>query len=381
MTGRTFWNWFGSPRFRPHVRARPLGSRIRGRPRLEELENRLTPSAVGTANENFIARVYLDLLGRSPDATGLATWSSKLDQGVSAHDVVLAIAQSTEYRTLQVESFYHRFLNRTADPDGLNANLAFLQNGGQPATVSIMALTGSNLNNSASHEGSSQQLAASMLGSPEYFQKSGGTNDGFLNALYTDVLGRTIDPTGRAGWDQMLAAGASRQDIASLVLLSAESLQGQVEQHYEYLLFRPADAAGLATMTALLGSAGDEAVVAAIAGLSEFFQLAQQGIIATMTTMTSATTAVVSPSNAPGTVTFTETALGGYQVAQQTVVVTNGMATFTGWSQYFGYSNTRAAYTSSNPAFTNSQSNPYLSYVPLSPPFFPHCGCGLMAQF
>jgi hypothetical protein len=37
-----------------------------------------------------------------------------------------------------------------------------------------------------------EQVIAAMAGSSEYFRNRGGTNAGFLNALYPEILGRRI---------------------------------------------------------------------------------------------------------------------------------------------------------------------------------------------
>src|SRR5207302_8264837 len=42
-----------------------------------------------TANENYLAQVYLDLLHRPADLTGLESWSDHLTAGISRDQVVL----------------------------------------------------------------------------------------------------------------------------------------------------------------------------------------------------------------------------------------------------------------------------------------------------
>jgi hypothetical protein len=450
MFGLRFWNWFQPSRTRP--RPRPVRSRNTPGLEFDQLESRLTPSGLVTATQNFVAQAYLDVLQRPVDPPGLAFWSGNLNEGATPSAVVVGIEQSTEFRTVQVQSLYHRFLKRDADRDGLNTGLAFLQGPAADQNLDTPLLRAGG--------GRSLQLAASLLASPEYFQKNGGTNDGFLDGAYADVLGRAVDAAGRAGFDQLLAAGASRLDVATLILSSRESFQRQVEQHFETVLGRSADAAGLATLTALEGAAGDEAVIAAIVGSSESFQLAQQstpsstslvasvnpslpgqavtftatvspaagtsitplgtvtfvvdgvagqpaplsGGMATLTTTTlpagthtitaiyngnarfagssstytqavnlvtpTATaltssasglifigtpvtfTATVSPSTSPGTVAFLVN--GG---VQQTVAVSNGMASYTTTSLPLGMNMIQADYTSSSPSFSSSASN------------------------
>jgi uncharacterized protein (TIGR03118 family) len=61
-----------------------------------------------TPNQRFVAQVYLDLLHRQVDATGLSAFSAMLGQGVSRTQVVLDIENSMEFRTDQVEALYAR---------------------------------------------------------------------------------------------------------------------------------------------------------------------------------------------------------------------------------------------------------------------------------
>jgi uncharacterized delta-60 repeat protein len=210
----------------------------------------LGDAPVADANQRFLNQLYLDLLGRTIDPSGQATWSAMLTRGVSRTQVTLQIEGSAEYRTRQVQDFYGLLLNRSPDSTGLAAFTGFLGAGG---TV--------------------DQVKASILGSGEYFtSRSGGTNDGFLAALYRDVLGRAIDASGQATWGGALRAGASRQSVAQGVVTSLEADQVLVQGDYRQLLRREADSSGLSTFVGFLQRGGrDEEVLASIAGSDEYF--------------------------------------------------------------------------------------------------------------
>jgi uncharacterized protein (TIGR03118 family) len=203
-----------------------------------------------TANQNFVAQLYLDLLHRPVDSGGLAGWTRALDQGMSRMQVVLGIEGSTEFLSGEVKGLYQQYLHRTADAGGLAAFTDFLAHGG---TV--------------------EQAAARIAGSTEYFQvRGGGTNNGFLAALYQDALNRNIDPSGQASFGMILANGASRQQVAADILSSPEFFQDTVKGFYLNLLHRAADAGGLnGFANALAGGATDQQVIAAIAASDEFF--------------------------------------------------------------------------------------------------------------
>lgn len=78
-----------------------------------------------------------------------------------------------------------------------------------------------------------EQFDAVLLSSDEYLKnRGGGTNDGFLDTLFQDALDRSVDANARAAFDAMLAAGASRGQVADIVFGSTEYHQDLVEQMY-----------------------------------------------------------------------------------------------------------------------------------------------------
>ena len=77
----------------------------------------------------------------------------------------------------------------------------------------------------ASADATHTSVRAAILGSSEFYQKSGGTLAGYQTALETAVLGTTIDqPVLKA----QLASGVSRTDVAEEVLLSDNGKQSSV---------------------------------------------------------------------------------------------------------------------------------------------------------
>jgi hypothetical protein len=204
---------------------------------------------VETPAERFVAQVYQDLLHRGVDAAGLAFWSGQLSTGTSHEQMVLRLEGSSEYRAVVVQGLYTKFLHRSADPGGLAAFTNSLGNGG---TV--------------------EQLESIITGSQEYFQTRGGnTADGFLDALYTDGLGRHVDAGGRATFEMALANGASPTQIAGAIFTSGEFRQDLVQGFYQTFLHRAADAGGLAFFTnSLQQGMADEKIIASLVGSSEY---------------------------------------------------------------------------------------------------------------
>jgi hypothetical protein len=66
-------------------------------------------------------------------------------------------------------------------------------------------------------------LRALLCGSPEFYQKAGGTNPAFLAALFGDVTGQSLDPNSLNVLEGLLQAGTPRVEVARM-LLTAESL-------------------------------------------------------------------------------------------------------------------------------------------------------------
>jgi hypothetical protein len=204
-----------------------------------------------TANECFLAGVYVDILGRPIDSTGLAVWTGHLNQGATRDQVTQAIALSTEGRTRQVEGYYQRFLGRAADPDGLNLFVSALRNGTMRA----------------------EDVIATIVGSPESFARAGGANDAFLARAYLDLLGRQIDETGRAVWTAQLGQGASRSQVVRSIEGTDEGGRSTVQRFYRQFLNRDADSFGLNLFAeALRQGATQEQVIGAIVGSPEYLQ-------------------------------------------------------------------------------------------------------------
>jgi cyclophilin family peptidyl-prolyl cis-trans isomerase len=207
-----------------------------------------------STNQSYVTQLYQNLLGRVPDAGGLNSFSTALDQQtLTRTQVVTAIVTSDESRTHEIENLYQSLLNRQADPTGLSQSLSFLKAGG-----------------------TLQKLRAVIVGSPEYFQsRSSSSNDSFLTNVYHDALGRAVDPVGQSLAGQALSAGMNRNQVAAVVLSSMEGQQFLVQSYYTALLNRTADGIGMANSTAVLTAGlSEERIVIAITASDEYFNRA-----------------------------------------------------------------------------------------------------------
>jgi Domain of unknown function (DUF4394)/Calx-beta domain len=198
-----------------------------------------------SANQRFLNQAYLDVLGRPVDPSGLASFGALLAAGVPRTQVVRMLEASDEYRTLVVQQVFQKLLGRAADPGGLNNFTAALRAG---ATI--------------------QQVEASVAASPEYFQnRGGGTQAGFINAIFQDALGRS------AGQDAVTLFGNVPQAQVAAIVFGSEEYNGAVVGNfYQRFLQRGPDGGGFIIFSnALTTGTRIEDVIAQIVGSEEYF--------------------------------------------------------------------------------------------------------------
>ncbi len=201
-------------------------------------------------NADFLAAVYMSVLDRALDAAGRTHWLSVLSGGASRLQVSLDIANSREALSDVIAGFYTTLLHRTGDNQEIGAFVNLLQAGWTQA-----------------------QIKSAFYGSAEYFQvRAGGTNLGFVNALFQDELGRAPESQTLAALLQYLAMGNSRASAAAFLTGSAEANQFVVQNLYVAYLNRVADAAGLAYWSNLLQQTGQVSIIeAGILGSQEYY--------------------------------------------------------------------------------------------------------------
>ena len=225
-------------------------------PGLEILEDRVLPIVFFffTGPAGWLDETYRALLGRQIDPVGLADDTRALDGGISRTQIVTAIENSNEYQVKFVNNLYFSLLGRAVDPTGLAMSLQIL--GGTPFLGGRPTV---------------EQLKAIIISSPEYFAKHGSTDAGFLQGLYNDALGRTIDPSALINRSAQLAQGTSRYREALEVLTSTEAYGVLTENDYRIYLHREADAGSLAGwVSALSRGMRDEAMLASLIASDAF---------------------------------------------------------------------------------------------------------------
>jgi hypothetical protein len=144
----------------------------------------------------------------------------------------MGITSSREYDANIIDGFYVTYLGRHAETFGLNAWVDQMQAG---------------LN--------AEAIRAGILGSDEYFARTGGTNTTFITALYQTFLGRAPEnaPTGLPYWLNRLLTD-SREAVSAAISNSDENRTDLITSYYQDYLRRNPDPAGLAAWMSNLAS-------------------------------------------------------------------------------------------------------------------------------
>jgi hypothetical protein len=153
-----------------------------------------------TSDGAYIDRTFGRLVGRSATDAEITRWYETVRSGARL-SLTSQLVTSDHIVGKLVDDLYQRALGRAADPDG------------RAYWVSQL-----------SHGTKLEQIGVLFFGSPEYFLRGGGNSEGFVAALYRDVLGRQADAEGAAYWQDRLAShGAGLDDVAAGFYVSLES--------------------------------------------------------------------------------------------------------------------------------------------------------------
>jgi hypothetical protein len=196
----------------------------------------------GTQDQRYVNDAFFELLNRPADPGALSFFAPQLAAGTAKGVVLLEIENSVnasgrnEYNDNTVNNLFQEFLGRNADLGALNAFSTQLTNG-----VGI------------------QQIEATIIGSDEYFGNAGATNNGFIEAMYRDLVSRNPDASGEAFYINLInettqanpsfTQAQVRASVASNFLGQTEVIQDEISNFYVIYLNRNADAGGLGFYT------------------------------------------------------------------------------------------------------------------------------------
>jgi hypothetical protein len=201
-------------------------------------------------NQGFAHRVTRDLLFRFPTDAQRDQLRDQLAGGTKTRaQVAVELTSTDEYRGLDVDRVFVKYLRRTADPGGRTYWIGSLRSG--------KALW---------------RFRAQLFGGSEYFAKAGGTNASYVAKAYSDVLGRQPDPSGQAFWTGKLNGGADRGQVALQFMNSPEARRRLVDDQFLRFLGRLPSTAEQSTWVAQIPTAsGEVALIRFLAASSAYY--------------------------------------------------------------------------------------------------------------
>jgi hypothetical protein len=205
-------------------------------------------SGTHTYANGGIYNVYVTL--RDGDGDSAVSLGTATVPGAAAlTSVALGFLGSREHCGDLVTQYYHEFLGRTPGGSEVDYWVNQMQNG----MTDTQVMTG-------------------FLSSAEFFDRSGGNNQAWLDALYQDLLSRGADANGLNSWMQSLAGGARLSDVVS-GFVNSQEYQGLVVQvDYQQYLGRTAAAGEVAYwVNTMQGGASDMQLAAAIFNSNEYY--------------------------------------------------------------------------------------------------------------
>lgn len=209
----------------------------------------LTPT---DADRKVVRAFYLDMLGREPDAAGAGFWSTTMvRQGRGA--VAWGFANSREYRRLTIAAAYRNVLGR----DASGTDLDFWE---QQVAAGRTTL---------------DNVPIDLFNSPEFYARSGGTNDAFVRRMYQLSLGRQPGTQAEIDYWSGRIARDGRWTAVAGIYTSYESALVRVDRSYQRFLGRTAGSGERAAWAGTVQRYGDEHMRLAVQLSDEYYLRAQ----------------------------------------------------------------------------------------------------------
>lgn len=169
----------------------------------------------------FAARLYGNVLGRAPDAGGLANWTAQLAAGASRAEVLLGFSESAEYKAATAASAHQLW---TVDPEAVEVLRIYMtaldrlpDRGGLASWTSLRD----------TNKLTSAELGDAFVNSAEFQGRFGAlSNEDFVARMCPVALDRPADAAGHADWTSGLDGGAiGRRDVVLGFAHSEETTQ------------------------------------------------------------------------------------------------------------------------------------------------------------
>ncbi len=145
----------------------------------------------GGTDQGFVAGVYQDVLGRSPDAAGIAQWTAAYDSGTyTRYQIAEAILAAPEAKLTEVARWFQDDLGRTTSLDDLKAD---------PGIASWADLLDEGVGDDT--------VEAAIMASFEFLVDHGASPAPVVQGFYDDLDDRDPTATEDAAWAGLLYDG------------------------------------------------------------------------------------------------------------------------------------------------------------------------------
>jgi Tfp pilus assembly protein PilX len=149
----------------------------------------------GGRGAGWVSGMYENLLGRTPDSSGLNFWVEHLASGANPVSVALGFAASAEREASKIASDYQALLGRAPDASEVD-----------------------NWVNAFEHGVTNDDVMADFVGSSEFLQQHEGNLIQFIDAAYQQLLGRSATSSELEYWYNFLHRHTHESDADRLTV-------------------------------------------------------------------------------------------------------------------------------------------------------------------
>lgn len=162
-------------------------------------------------------KFYEQVLSRAPEDSGLTYWTGRIMSGGQYGEIAQGFFESNERLDPIITQFYHDYLLRPIDSSGL-----------QYWRDQVWK-----------RDGAPDNVVAGVISSPEFYRSAGGTDSGWVTALYERLLNREPDSQGLGFWvGNLHSHQMSEPQVVLGFLHSDEDFKNRIAGWFEQYLNR-----------------------------------------------------------------------------------------------------------------------------------------------
>lgn len=209
--------------------------------------NASASTVITASTGKYIDAVYQLFGGRAATTAEKTYWAPAVSAG-NRKALTSALAVSDSWAGVRVNDLYRTILQRDADGGGRGYWLDQIKRGLRLESVGV-----------------------EFYSSKEYFERSGGTRQSWIHALYRDLLGRQADGGGVSYWVNQMGAGQPRSAVAANFYRSVESRRDRTARLHREIFGTGIQDPGLQTWAERLAWVGDVSLAAELAASQSYW--------------------------------------------------------------------------------------------------------------